>query len=637
MRGRRKGLLFKSIPLVLAVLLLAVPLLSGCKSSNKGGGGGGGGGTTPADAIVFVRGTDVWMVRPDGTGETRLTATSDKKQYPRLSPDGKTVAFTSLPASGDTLGAVVKKVDLEGMTGPDNGLETLVDGFAPCFDPTGRLFFVRTIPGLPGAVQTRFDDIFRVEDNGSDRELTDFSSVVDMGGGLAIQYLQFSPDGDKLAFMRGRRSDSRWIAVMNPDGTNIQFQDSPPVTPDTTGKGLAEGAFGLFDNNALLISHGDLQTSNSQKNHKLYRVDLTARSETVLTRGPEDLNPALSPDRSRMVFERNGQLMLADANGGNTSTLTSGTMPSWGRAVEVQSGGGGGGETSQARIAFVKDRTNVFTSNPDGSDQVQLTNNPQNAYGALAFSPNGDKLSAWLMQGDSVPTLVVMDVAGGNQTDLWGGDFRAAWTALGVTPWFGNTSWGSETVLYATGIKTVDSHLIPQVVKIDISAHQVQVIESAAQNPAASPDGAKLLYVRMPSDLAPFAGHDWGQNDFGDLVVRDLASSAVTMIQRDCFEAVYAGDGRSLAAVVWSEPDTQLKILGADGIVIRQLSMVGPGFVLGHPSFSPDGAQLVYYSGGSPGSATSISFNVMISRTQPASGETPTNFGSGQYPAWSPR
>ncbi len=636
MRGRRAGLLFVMIPLVLVAVLVTVPLLGGCKSSTKGGGDGGvGGGSTPAEAIVFIRGTDVWLVRPDGTGETRLTATSDKKSYPRLSPDGKTVVFTSLPASGDTQGAVVKKVNLTGMTGPDQGLETLADGFAPCFDPSGRLYFARTILGLPGAVQARFDDIFRLDDNGNDEELTDFSTVVDMGGGLSIQYLQFSPGGDKLGFMRGRRSDSRWIAVMNPDGTNVQFVDTPPVTPDTTGKGLAEGSFSFFDNNGLLISHGDLLTSSSQKNHKLYQVDLTARTETVLTRGPEDNNPSLSPDRSRMVFERNGSLMLADANGGNTSTLVAGTLPSWGRAVEVQGGGEENG-AAEGAIAYVKDNTQIHLVNSDGSGDTQLTSDPANAYGALAFSPSGKQLSAWRMSGDSLPTLIVMDAATGNQTDLGAGDYRTAWTALGVDPWFGNTSWGSETVVYATGVKRVDSKLIPQVVKVDISSRQIQVIESAAQNPAASLDGTKLLYIRMPADLTPFVGHDWGQNDFGDLVVRDLAGSAVTMIQRDCFEAVYSVDGASLAAVIWSEPDTQLKILGTDGIVKRQLGMVGPGFIMGHPSFSPDGAQLVYYTGTRTGS-TVTDANVMITRTQPASGEMPATFTSGRYPAWSPR
>ncbi len=632
---RRASLSLLTIPLALVVLILSLPLAAGCKSSGKGGGGGGGGNAQPDEAIVFVRGTDVWLVRPDGTGETRLTATSDRKAYPRLSPDGKTVIFASLPASGDTLGAVVKKVNLEGLTEPDNGLETLVDGFSGCFDPSGRLYFARTIAGSPGAVQTRFDNIYRMEDDGSDRQLTNFSTVVDMGGGLAIQYLQFSPGGDKLAFMRGRRSDSRWIAVMNPDGSNVQFQEAPPITSDTTGKGLADGSFDFFDTSALLISHGDLQTSDTQRSHKLYRAELTARSETVLTRGPEDLNPALKPDRSRMVFERNGQLMLADANGGNTSTLTSGTMPSWGRAVPVS--GGEETRTEEARIAYVRDRTQVHIVDPDGSNDVQLTNDPQNAYGSLAFSPSGQKLAAWTMRGDSLPTLVSMDTATSTQTDLAAGDYRTAWTALGVEPWFGNTSWASETVLYATGVKTVNGKLIPQVVKIDISAKQVSVVEAAAQHPAVSADGTKLVYVRMPKDLAPFAGHDWGQNDFGDLVLRDVASGSTTMIQRECFEAVFNAAGDALAAVVWSEPDTQLKILGTDGIVKRQLSMVGPGFFLGHPSFSPDGSQLVYFSGTLENTTGTSTANVMVTRTQPAASETPTALWSGRYPAWSPR
>ena len=45
--------------------------------------------------IVFSYHGDIWVANADGANPVRLTANLARNTYPRLSPDGKSVAFTS--------------------------------------------------------------------------------------------------------------------------------------------------------------------------------------------------------------------------------------------------------------------------------------------------------------------------------------------------------------------------------------------------------------------------------------------------------------------------------------------------------------------------------------------------------------
>jgi tricorn protease len=47
------------------------------------------------DRIVFVYGGDLWTVARAGGVATRLTTSEGVERFPKISPDGKTVAFTA--------------------------------------------------------------------------------------------------------------------------------------------------------------------------------------------------------------------------------------------------------------------------------------------------------------------------------------------------------------------------------------------------------------------------------------------------------------------------------------------------------------------------------------------------------------
>jgi Tol biopolymer transport system component len=307
--------------------------------------------------------------------------------------------------------------------------------------------------------------------------------------------------------------------------------------------------------------------------------------------------------------------------------------------LEEEGGGGDALKGGAGKIAFVRDYL-IYLAEVDGSGGRQLTPTAA-AYGDLAFSPSGKKLAATKVEGDAFPQLVIVDVGSGKVTDVsWTNpDYSSAWTAAGVQPWFGTISWAGEDLLYCTGMKNPSNQIIPQVLKYDISARRITVIEGDAQNPSLSPDGKELAYIRKPSDWAQTQGGMWGAGDFGELVVRNLASGETRSLMGNMrgyvFEAVFSPDGEHLAVTVFDEPDTTLIITDAKGNRLHTLTSIGPAGRIGHPSFSPRGDRLLAHRGWREALEEPYVYTVFMMPTEEENAQA-TDLGKAQYPAWSP-
>ena len=175
----------------------------------------------------------------------------------------------------------------------------------------------------------------------------------------------------------------------------------------------------------------------------------------------------------------------------------------WGE--EGQNGGGDGGRDGAraegfSGVAFVRDDHIYLAEYLEGAgeiDERRLTSGAS-GYGDLAFSPSGTKLAATMVEGDALPQLVIIDVKSGEMTEVsWTNErYSAAWTAADLGPWLGGIAWADEDVLYCTAQRSESGEFRYFVVRYDLSAPAVEIIEADAYNPALDPDGEKLAYIK---------------------------------------------------------------------------------------------------------------------------------------------
>ena len=228
------------------------------------------------------------------------------------------------------------------------------------------------------------------------------------------EYPCWSPDGNKIAFVSERDGNGE-IYVMDADGSNLKnltnnpaYDDSPSWSPD--GKTILfrsdpDGKRCICSMNAdgsnqtklpLYLASDDAWTlspdgkkiafSHVEEGARDIRViDLKTGEETNLTHHPSrDKGPIWSPDSKEIAFtsERDGhdEVYVVDADGNNLRKVTtySGTVPT-----------------------------------PEQRGQIDW------GYMGLAWSPDGEKLLAWLWDYDTTRwELCAIDKDGGNEVNL---------------------------------------------------------------------------------------------------------------------------------------------------------------------------------------------------------------------------
>lgn len=167
----------------------------------------------------------IWVMRADGSGQTRLTSPSTGEDVvPKFSPDGKKIAFERQDGSSRQIW--IMNADGSGQTqltfpGPNGDQAT-----GPSFSPDGQLIaFTR----LDGATNFRGISVMNADGSGQTPLTSGSATTSDLEP-------DFSPDGQRIVFRRGRA-----VLVMSANGsgqsplTSGGVQDTEPVfSPDGT-------------------------------------------------------------------------------------------------------------------------------------------------------------------------------------------------------------------------------------------------------------------------------------------------------------------------------------------------------------------------------------------------------------------
>ena len=164
---------------------------------------------------------DLYTIRPDGTGLTRITNTPDADEVlASFSPDGASLAYGYVTYSGADAFAHVRVSQANG-GGAHNITSDAINGGRPGWSPDGK-HIVFSSNNNTGFEQS----LYTVDPAGSNLHLV----LKGFPGSAGATFAGYSPDGRSITFTAGSTTGASDIFVMRADGTGIR-----DITPHTAG------------------------------------------------------------------------------------------------------------------------------------------------------------------------------------------------------------------------------------------------------------------------------------------------------------------------------------------------------------------------------------------------------------------
>ncbi|HWC72727.1 MAG TPA: hypothetical protein VG454_02245, partial [Gemmatimonadales bacterium] len=269
----------------------------------------------------------IWVMKPDGSGVRQLTSGHGDDRDPRVSPDGKKIAFSSDRAFNGSYniwtvdiatGVLTQVTNTNGITTPPTPTST--DEFEPAWSPDGTKIAFVVGSGANGTTI-------------QERNAAGVQTVLATAApGTRVNSPSYSPDGTRIAYLQfGSNKSNLMVNGANVAATNDAFPFFPQWLSNDQLLYTADGKI-----RTTVVSTGATSEipfevqfilNRPQYKHKRFNFDANNPRQALGIVGP-----ALSPDGRRVAFEALNQIWVMEI-GGRPRSITGGLYykadPAW--------------------------------------------------------------------------------------------------------------------------------------------------------------------------------------------------------------------------------------------------------------------------------------------------------------------
>ncbi|MBW0160743.1 MAG: PD40 domain-containing protein [Sediminibacterium sp. Gen4] len=426
------------------------------------------------DHIVFVHADDIWVTTINGGDARRLTSAMGTELNPKISPDGKWVAFTGqYDGNTDVYIVSIDGGEPKRMTwhpGAD-----IVHGWLP--DGTG-VYFTSGREGYP-TVNTKF---FTVSIKGG----TPTAMPLPFGFSGTL-----SPDGQTMAYLPYSLWDPEWRNYRGGQAQPIWLFNMKTFETVKTKQGDQERHSSPTWNNGILYFLSEQDYINN-----IWSYDPKTKAQKQITFHKDFDIKNVSAANNKLIYEQGGYLHSYDVTTQKTQKLEIHVKAdlNWGRPRWNNLTGNNlinASLSPTGKRALFESRGEIFTVPKENGDWRNITNSTGAADRSPVWSPDGQKL-AWFSDASGEYQLMVRDQFGLQEAQAFPIPnkkfyFTPAWSPDSKYIAFTDTDYNIWYMDVKTGaIKKVDT---------DRYAHPNRTMK-----PVWSPDSKWIAYVQLQNN-----------------------------------------------------------------------------------------------------------------------------------------
>lgn len=423
------------------------------------------------DHIVFVHADDLWVVDHNGGDARRLTSAVGSETSPKISPDGKWVAFTGqYDGNSDVFivpidGGAPKRLTWH--PGADISQGWMPDGLS--------VYFTSGRAGYP-TVNTKF---FKVDIKGGTPEALP----------LPFGFVgSLSPDGSTMAYQPYSFWDPEWRNYRGGQAQPIWLFNMKNYETTKTVQGNKERHTAPTWNNGILYFLSEQDYINN-----IWSYDPKTKTQKQVTFFKDFDIKNVSAANNKLIFEQGGYLHSYDIPTQKINRLNINVKAdlNWGRPRWNNITGANlinASLSPSGKRALFESRGEIFTVPKENGDWKNISNTTASADRSPVWSPDGQKI-AWFSDESGEYQLVVKDQFGLQSAQSFKMPnkkfyFTPAWSPDSKSIAFVDTDYTIWTIDLKTGTyKKVDT---------DKYAHPNRTMK-----PVWSPDSKWIAYVQQ--------------------------------------------------------------------------------------------------------------------------------------------